>query len=67
MLVRQDDGHQNAATKTLTIDKAFDLKTADPSRMYEPTGEMVSTRPSTTPCSRSRAAMSRGRPGLSNA
>jgi peptide/nickel transport system substrate-binding protein len=31
----------NSATKTLTIDKAFDLKTADPSRMYEPTGEMV--------------------------
>lgn len=26
---------------TLTIDKAFDLKTADPGRMYEPTGEMV--------------------------
>jgi peptide/nickel transport system substrate-binding protein len=31
----------NSAAKTLTIDKAFDLKTADPSRMYEPTGEMV--------------------------
>jgi peptide/nickel transport system substrate-binding protein len=29
------------ASKTLTIDKAFDLKTADPGRMYEPTGEMV--------------------------
>jgi peptide/nickel transport system substrate-binding protein len=31
----------NSAAKTITIDKAFDLKTADPSRMYEPTGEMV--------------------------
>ncbi|MCU1530370.1 MAG: transporter substrate-binding protein [Frondihabitans sp.] len=31
----------NASVKTLTIDKAFDLKTADPGRMYEPTGEMV--------------------------
>ena len=29
------------STKTLTIDKTFDLKTADPGRMYEPTGEMV--------------------------
>lgn len=26
---------------TLTINKAFDLKTADPGRMYEPTGQMV--------------------------
>ncbi|TXN32312.1 ABC transporter substrate-binding protein [Lacisediminihabitans profunda] len=31
----------DSASKTLTIDKAFDLKTADPGRMYEPTGEMV--------------------------
>jgi len=31
----------DGASKTLTIDKTFDLKTADPSRMYEPTGEMV--------------------------
>ncbi len=31
----------NSAAKTLTIDKAFDLKTVDPGRMYEPTGEMV--------------------------
>lgn len=31
----------SAASKTLTIDKAFDLKTVDPGRMYEPTGEMV--------------------------
>lgn len=30
-----------AASTSLTIDKAFDLKTADPGRMYEPTGEMV--------------------------
>ena len=30
-----------AGSKTLTIDKAFDLKTADPARMYEPTGEML--------------------------
>ncbi len=30
-----------STSKTLTIDKAFDLKTADPGRMYEPTGEMV--------------------------
>jgi peptide/nickel transport system substrate-binding protein len=29
------------SAKTLTIDKTFDLKTADPGRMYEPTGEMV--------------------------
>jgi peptide/nickel transport system substrate-binding protein len=29
------------SVKTLTIDKTFDLKTADPGRMYEPTGEMV--------------------------
>ncbi|CAN5222273.1 ABC transporter substrate-binding protein [soil metagenome] len=26
---------------TLVIDRTFDLKTADPGRMYEPTGEMV--------------------------
>jgi peptide/nickel transport system substrate-binding protein len=31
----------DSASKTLTINKAFDLKTADPGRMYEPTGEMV--------------------------
>ncbi|HMH57928.1 MAG TPA: ABC transporter substrate-binding protein, partial [Galbitalea sp.] len=31
----------DSAAKTITIDKAFDLKTADPGRMYEPTGEMV--------------------------
>lgn len=31
----------NPTSKTLTINKAFDLKTADPGRMYEPTGEMV--------------------------
>lgn len=30
-----------AAAPTLVVDKAFDLKTADPGRMYEPTGEMV--------------------------
>jgi peptide/nickel transport system substrate-binding protein len=30
-----------SASKTLTINKTFDLKTADPGRMYEPTGEMV--------------------------
>ena len=29
------------AGKTLVIDKSFDLKTADPGRMYEPTGVMV--------------------------
>jgi peptide/nickel transport system substrate-binding protein len=33
--------NSDASSKTLTIDKAFDLKTADPGRMYEPTGEMV--------------------------
>jgi peptide/nickel transport system substrate-binding protein len=31
----------DSTSKTLTINKAFDLKTADPGRMYEPTGEMV--------------------------
>jgi peptide/nickel transport system substrate-binding protein len=31
----------NASSKTLRINKTFDLKTADPARMYEPTGEMV--------------------------
>lgn len=31
----------DSSSKTLTINKAFDLKTADPGRMYEPTGEMV--------------------------
>lgn len=31
----------DGASKTLTIDKAFDLKTADPGRMYEPTGQLV--------------------------
>ena len=31
----------NSTSKTLTINKAFDLKTLDPGRMYEPTGEMV--------------------------
>jgi peptide/nickel transport system substrate-binding protein len=31
----------NSAAKTITIDKTFDLKTADPGRMYEVTGEMV--------------------------
>jgi peptide/nickel transport system substrate-binding protein len=35
------DGGTGAASKSLVIDKAFDLKTADPARMYEPTGEMV--------------------------
>jgi peptide/nickel transport system substrate-binding protein len=30
-----------SASKTLVIDKAFDLQTADPGRMYEPTGELV--------------------------
>jgi peptide/nickel transport system substrate-binding protein len=34
-------GKTSDTTSTLTIDKAFDLKTADPGRMYEPTGEMV--------------------------
>jgi peptide/nickel transport system substrate-binding protein len=38
---KTDTGTGTAATKTLTIDKAFDLKTTDPGRMYEPTGEMV--------------------------
>jgi peptide/nickel transport system substrate-binding protein len=33
--------NSDSGTKTLTIDKTFDLKTADPGRMYEPTGEMV--------------------------
>ncbi|KRC65397.1 ABC transporter substrate-binding protein [Aeromicrobium sp. Root236] len=28
-------------SKTLTIDKTFDLKTADPGRQYEPTGQLV--------------------------
>lgn len=31
----------DTSPKTLTIDKAFDLKTVDPGRMYEPTGQMV--------------------------
>jgi peptide/nickel transport system substrate-binding protein len=31
----------NSASNTITIDKTFDLKTADPGRMYEPTGELV--------------------------
>jgi peptide/nickel transport system substrate-binding protein len=34
-------GGTASASKTLKIDKTFDLKTADPARMYEPTGEMV--------------------------
>lgn len=35
------DAGATTGSKTLVIDKAFDLKTADPARMYEPTGEMV--------------------------
>lgn len=31
----------DTSTQTLTINKTFDLKTADPGRMYEPTGEMI--------------------------
>ncbi|GLK16141.1 MULTISPECIES: ABC transporter substrate-binding protein [Herbiconiux] len=31
----------DSGTQTLTINKAFDLKTADPGRMYEPTGQLV--------------------------
>jgi peptide/nickel transport system substrate-binding protein len=31
----------DGSNQTLTIDKAFDLKTADPGRMYEPTGQLV--------------------------
>lgn len=30
-----------AAGGTIVIDKAFDLKTADPGRMYEPTGQLI--------------------------
>jgi peptide/nickel transport system substrate-binding protein len=37
---RTDTG-SDGGSSTLVIDKAFDLKTADPARMYEPTGEMV--------------------------
>jgi peptide/nickel transport system substrate-binding protein len=37
----KSDSGAGAAPKTLVIDKAFDLKTADPARMFEPTGELV--------------------------
>jgi len=32
---------EGSSEQTLVIDKAFDLKTADPGRMYEPTGQLV--------------------------
>jgi peptide/nickel transport system substrate-binding protein len=34
-------GSGSSDASTLVIDKAFDLKTADPGRMYEPTGQLV--------------------------